>query len=221
MKFKLTTPLPDYNELKDFLEIERKTLVKNSAFSEEDDYIRSVEDASNVLDSLAIIQELLWRCFDKNPSLMGLFDNEFASFKEFINRDNILELCFLDNYIFTEKELFLFCDDETLSARRLSECEDFFRDWIEKKEKAHVQGQHIIRQSFSIDTKYKDIGCQCVSCIADYRTKLREAVFKDCVDLIEETEGLIESDLEQNLKIVSRHFYKKIWIRSFTKCVIV
>jgi hypothetical protein len=44
--------LPDYKNLKDFLELERKTLVKVESFSEDDEFIRDLPGATEVLNIL-------------------------------------------------------------------------------------------------------------------------------------------------------------------------
>jgi hypothetical protein len=48
--------IPDFAAIRNLLESERRTIIKINKFSEEDEYVRSVEDAGLVLDLVEEIQ---------------------------------------------------------------------------------------------------------------------------------------------------------------------
>ena len=58
------------------------------------------------LSFLETIQTNLFNLFQEHPSLEELFDREFVSFKDFASLEYILELCFLDDFIFPDNEDF-------------------------------------------------------------------------------------------------------------------
>ena len=69
------------------------------------------------------------------------------------------------------------------------------RDWIDLKKENHSKTQKLFEERFNIDLKSKDMDCKCVMCLADFRTKLRESVYNECADIIEEAVKLRVSEI--------------------------
>lgn len=200
--------LPDFKFLAENLDVERKTIVKVNNFAEDDDeYVRSLEDAKTVLDFIERFQTKLWNFLSENPSLVGLFNTEFVSLHDFLQRDNVLDLIFLDDCLMPEKEAFYYGQDGGISFDILSVHDKTIDYWIRTKGKNHTLASETIRDAFTIELKAKDLACECISCVAEYRTKLREFVFTDCLDQIEETKKGIEENMNNGVSSVAETFY--------------
>lgn len=198
--------LPQYSAMERVLELERKTFVKINGLDNDDnndEFARPVEKATVILNALEKIQKHLWNFFSLNPSLISLFDIEFISFRQFLRRDCILDICFFDDYLISEKELFVIEDslekslENSLKKHFLS-----FTKWTESKEKLHKKTQEFLKSKFDTDTKVKDLECQCVNCIGDYRANLRELVILNGLQLIDTFEKDILNNMEKGVEKV-------------------
>ena len=74
--------LPDYQGIRNLLDTERKTLIKIHSFAENDDYLRTNEDAEIVLNFVEKTQTALWNVFKAHPSLVSIFNTEYVNFYE-------------------------------------------------------------------------------------------------------------------------------------------
>lgn len=186
--------LPDFEGLKKVLDAERKAIIKVHAYDreDEDEYVRDLEGASVILEFLEEVQTKLWEFFKEHPSLMPLFNEEYTKFSSFIERDSILDLCFLDDCLFPEKEAFFFGQDGGLSLNILDLHKKALTQWCLDKRLAHEQSQKKIKESFELNLKTNDLSCQCFSCLGDFRTKLRESIFDDCQKEIDETYDFLQ-----------------------------
>ena len=107
--------LPDYQGIRTLLDAERKTLIKIHSFSENDDYLRTNEDAEIVLNFVEKTQTALWTTFKQYPSLVSIFNTEYVNFFEFMQRQNIVSTIFVDDCLMPEKEIFFFGQDGGLN----------------------------------------------------------------------------------------------------------
>ncbi|MEI8346411.1 MAG: DEAD/DEAH box helicase [Pseudomonadota bacterium] len=200
--------LPNYQEIKEHLESERKTLLKVDAFSEEDDDMaRPLLDAVMILDFLQTLQTDLWNFFQKNPSLLSIFENTYGSLKQFFLRDNIIDLCFLDTYLFPERELFPFEQDGKLDQSLISSCRQFFQDWAQEKEQKHIQSQSQIKEKFTLELRENTLICNCFACLGDFRTKIREFVYQQCLQTIEKGKEALSLAIPAGIQKSSDCFY--------------
>lgn len=202
--------LPDYEGIRGLLEAERKTLIKIHSFSENDDYLRTVEDAQIVLNFVQKTQTLLWNNFKQNPSLVSIFNTEYVNFFEFLQRDNIISTIFVDDCLMPEKEIFYFGQDGGLNPPVLEVHYSILKKWSEDKEKNHVDTQKLVKENFNLEIKSQALSCQCVACLADYRTRVREVVYEECVQAINETktkiEDLINAEVDKSIAGVNNHY---------------
>jgi len=200
--------LVEFDEIRKFLDSERKTIISVNGLGEDDqDYVRSKEDAKIVLDFLEGLQKVLHHFFSEYPSLIPLFNKDFISLSEFLSRDYVLEQAFLDDCLIPEKEMFFFGQDGGLDLNILKIHYDHFIAWTKEKEKQHKETQILLKDNFSFDLKPSQLDCTCVSCNGDYRTKLREYVFAQCKNEIDIATAGIKADIEtQGLREVSRYF---------------
>lgn len=207
--------LPDYTSIRNFLDTERKTLIKVHSFEKSDDYLRSKEDAEIVLNFVEKIQIYLWECFKRNPSLVAVFNIEYINFFEFLSRESIIENIFIDDCLMPEKEIFYFGQDGGLTPAALEIHYAVLKKWTDDKELKHTDTQKLIKENFNTDKKVSELTCQCVSCLADYRTRVREVVFDECVAILNETKVKIEAQIDQKSSDVS--FIYQNMLRSLDK----
>ena len=195
--------LPDYTSIRNFLETERKTLIKVHSFEKSDDYLRSQEDAAIILNFVEKIQTVLWECFKRNPSLIAVFNTEYINFFEFLSRQSIIENIFIDDCLMPEKEIFYFGQDGGLTPAALEIHYSVLKKWADDKESKHLETQKLVKENFNTDKKISELTCQCISCLADYRTRVREVVFDECVGILNDTKDKIEAQINQHSSDVS------------------
>jgi ATP-dependent RNA helicase SUPV3L1/SUV3 len=202
--------LPDYQGIRNFLDTERKTLLKIHSFAENDDYLRTVEDAGLVLNFVEKVQTLLWNNFKQNPSLVSLFNTEYVNFFEFLQRDNVVSLIFADDCLMPEKEIFYFGQDGGLNLAILELHSAVIKKWSDDKEKSHIETQILLKENFNLDIKQSILNCQCVACLADFRTRVREVVYDECVEAINDTKSKIEEQIntqvDKGITAVNGHY---------------
>ncbi|HAZ13980.1 MAG: hypothetical protein A2X86_17420 [Bdellovibrionales bacterium GWA2_49_15] len=192
----------DFSSLKLLLDAERKAIIRVNAFSEDENLVRSSHDASVILDSLATIQLALDKTFTAFPALIPFFNQEFGFYGEFLNRGVVLEICFLDDFLFPDKEIGLFTDLETgaLAIDKLKEQELFFLQWSSDIVQAHEKTQNLLKEKFDSEIKPKDFPCQCNLCLGEFRNRFRDIIFDESMELIKQT----HKDLEDSLNSSSR-----------------
>lgn len=199
--------LPDYSNLKKHLGVERKMIIKINGFSEEDEYVRTLEDAEVILSFVEDLQTRLWNLFKEHPSLLGVFNLEFSSFTHFVSNQNVLDLIFLDDCLFPEKESFLYGQDGGIDPQVLSIHKTSINRWIKDKEEKHVATTALIKDKFSLDLDLKKLSCQCTTCTTDFRTTLREYVYRECTEIIDTAKTKIEDVLGKGIDKSSDIFY--------------
>jgi len=187
--------LPDYQGIRTLLDAERKTLIKIHSFSENDDYLRTNEDAEIVLNFVEKTQTALWTTFKQYPSLVSIFNTEYVNFFEFMQRQNIVSTIFVDDCLMPEKEIFFFGQDGGLNPAVLDLHYAVLKKWVDTKEVNHVETQKLIKENFNLELKTSNLTCQCVACLADYRTRVREVIYDDCVAAINDTKTKIEEQI--------------------------
>ena len=187
--------LPDYTGIRNLLDNERKTLIKIHSFAENDDYLRTNEDAEIVLNFVEKTQTALWNIFKQYPSLVSVFNTEYVNFFEFLQRDNIVNTIFVDDCLMPEKEIFFFGQDGGLNPAVLDLHYAVIKKWADGKEANHVSTQVLLKENFNSELKTSNLTCQCVACLADYRTRVREVIFEECVTAINETKSKIEEHI--------------------------
>lgn len=190
--------LPPFESLRENLENERKTLLKVNSFTGEDeDFVRSTEDAVVILDFIEKVQVELLKLFTESPSLMTLFHNDFMSVQEFFQRNFVVDAIFLDDCLFAEKEMFLYGQDGGISPQIIGLHEKSLLNWVESKRGDHNGTQDFLRNHFDAEKKISELSCQCITCTADYRTRLRDAIYEECEHLIENAkEAIIAAEPE-------------------------
>lgn len=196
--------LPDFDLLEKVLSSERNALVKVQG---DDTDIREVGPASIVLKFACDVSSMLSAFFADYPSLIGIFEREFVSFKEFISRENILKLVFLDDRLFPPQELFYFGSNGLVDPELLDAHIKSFEQWIDTHKKQHQEASTLIEKNFNLELKPDELPCQCVACVGSYRNVIKEFILHQSMDLIEEAEKALEEDKDKELDSANSTFF--------------
>lgn len=202
--------LVDFETLKSLLDAERKAIMKAHSFGDSDEYVRDLEGATVILDFLAKIQTELWTFFKDYPSLISLFSEEFISFHQFLQRETVLDLCFLDDCLFPEKEIYFFGQDGGISLNILDIHLKAMNRWTEGKKERHNHSQKRIIEEFDLNLKAEDLQCPCTLCQNSLRNRLRDFVFDDCKLIIDERVIEIQASLKKISIDEISELYKKL-----------
>lgn len=203
----LIPELPDYESIRKLISTERKTIIKTNGFAEDEGYVRSIEDADSVLSFLEDVHTHLHSFFKKNPSLVGRFKKEYIPFHEFVDRNNVLETIFIYDCLMPEKEMFFFGQDGGLEDKVLGLHKVSFEKWCEESLTKHQTTQELVKTNFNLNLKTDQLDCNCISCIADFRTRLREFIYDECIVMIENTHSEMEALVETKPNELSDMFY--------------
>ncbi len=206
MAIKELLPLVDFEELRRDLETERKTVIKVNNFSEEDGYVRSLEDAEIILNFLKELITPIWEVFDEYPSLIKFFTSDYTPFNALITRENILDLTFLDDCIIPEKEMFFFGQDGGINSKILDIHKAGFHRWIKDKKLAHEQTVELIKSGEVGDLKVSDLKCQCYNCTGSFRAKVRDIIYDESLKIINDGEEEIKKNIDVGVGFIADLF---------------
>lgn len=197
--------LPDFANIRDILDSQRKIIIKINEITD-DEYVRVIDDAGLILDFLESISTKLWSFFNENPSLIYLFESEFTSINEFFSRQFILDTCFLEDCLFPEKESFIFGQDGGLSDDILNIHENHFDKWMNEKLTLHNDTLNLVKNNFHEEIKQDHLGCKCRICIADFRSSLRDFIFKESKKNIDECVLNISENMNNGVAEISETY---------------
>lgn len=192
--------LVDYENLRAALDQERTAFVKVNSFSEDLASVRSLDDALKILNFLEEIHRQLYELFSTYPSLEYPFSKEFVHFNDFISRDYILETCFLDDYLFPENEDFPITSpaDNSFKPDFLIEYKEFLAKYCRDSKDGHERTQKLLHENFSEKVSSKEMPCSCNTCSVDYRSLLRDLIYTESIELIEEKKTEVLELLNEN-----------------------
>lgn len=178
-------------------------------FVDDEKTLRSLEESRLILHTLKSLAQSSQELLKEFPSLDQVFIKNYGEIKFLFNRESILETCFLDDYLFPDKEQMPLPIDREVNEELLNNYRDSFVEWIAEIRQNHIDTQELIKSGFDPELKTKTLACQCQKCIADYRAKLRDSVFKDQKELInQQIELMHELILSENINKISDHINK-------------
>ncbi len=188
------------NETKSFYEDIRSNLDASiKAFNttsilgdDESPSARSLEDALLVLETLEFIAIETRAMLDVHPSLESLFERSFGRVREIFEREVIIETALLEDFIFPSNGVYSMEVDGIFNADLVRSYQVIYKAWVDEKTIKHVATQDFIKTKFDIKLSDKELGCQCVQCLGDYRTQVREYVYNTQVSLIDKTEEKLQ-----------------------------
>lgn len=178
-----------YQDIRTNLEDSRKALISTSILGDDKSpNVRSLEDALIVLDTLELIAVDTRAMLDNYPSLESLFEKIYGKVREVFDREAIVETCLIEDYIFPVTATFPMLVDGEFNVEVTESYKDVYRAWVEDKTAKHLDTQNLLKLNFEIKINDKDLTCQCVQCLGDYRTQIRNAVYALQESLIDKSE---------------------------------
>ncbi len=178
-----------YEDIRANLDTSLKAIITTSLLGENESpgrrSLQESETVLNTLESIAIDARIL---LDAHPSLETLFEKNFGRVIEVFEREAIVETCFVEDFIFPVTAAYPVIVDGKFSKELTESYKDTFRAWVEDKSANHVSTQELLKLNFDIKLTDRDLVCQCVQCLGDYRTQVREAVYAAQTELIDKSE---------------------------------
>jgi hypothetical protein len=178
-----------YQDIRSNLETSRKALITTSILGDEESPgIRPLEDSETVLETLESIAIDTREMLDKHPSLESLFEKSFGRVREVFDREAIVETALVEEFIFPVTATYPMIVDSRFSKEVTLSYKDIYKAWVEEKITNHESTQDLVKLNFDIKLNDRDLTCQCVQCLGDYRTQVREAVYATQTALIDKAE---------------------------------
>ncbi len=197
-----------YEEIDSGLQTSRQAYTQ-TALIDDEGHLRSLIEAKLILESLKQIALKAQSLFKEYPSLESIYEKEFGPAKHLQDREGIVETCFVDDYLLPESESYPFIEDQVVTKELIDNYLISFNEWCGEIIKKHTDSQDTIKENFDLELKSSDLECQCVKCVADYRAKVRDTLFKQQVAMIDEAEeALHEILLEQKISYISDYVQK-------------
>lgn len=178
-----------YQDIRSNLEASRKALITTSILGDEESPgVRSIEEATLVLNTLQAIALEVRSLLDLHPSLESLFEKTFGKVRELLEPTVLVETALLDDYLFPTTNTYSILVDGQFNPEVTESYKDIFKAWVEEKTLKHINTQEVVKNQFDLKLNDRDLSCQCVQCLGDYRTQVREAVYALQSGLIDKTE---------------------------------
>lgn len=197
-----------FEEIKLGLPTSFKVFQKTS-LADEEGQLRSVDEAKIILDAIIKIVNKSQELLKEYPYLETLYEKDFGPLKDLAERESIMEICFLDDYLFPSTESCPFPEDQVITNELIENYALSFDDWCAEKIKKHLSSQETIKERFSIEMKPSECGCQCTKCSGDFRAKIRDTIFKEQTEMIDNAvEALHEIILVEKISYTSDYVQK-------------
>ena len=178
-----------YEDIRANLESSRKALISTSILGDEESPgMRPLEESNTILNTLESIAIDTRTLLDLHPSLESLFEKNFGRVVEVFEREAIVETCLVEDYLFPVTNTYPLLVDGNFNKDVAESYKDIFKAWVEEKSSKHVATQDLLKLNFELKLNDRDLSCQCVQCLGDYRTQVREAVFATQTSLIDKSE---------------------------------
>lgn len=197
-----------FADLQNNLELSRKALVSTSLAGDSPDMIRSVSDASIVLETLEVVYTELAKLLAEVPTLDVVFEKNYGPVRELLNRDALFEVALLDNFLFPRTDQWPLVVGEAFNAELVASYQEGFRDWCKDVLHAHQKTQEVLKTKFDLRLSIGELACQCTQCLADFRTKLREEVMAGQEKMMSDAEErLFDMVLTRSITDVSNYVF--------------
>jgi ATP-dependent RNA helicase SUPV3L1/SUV3 len=125
---------------------------------------------------------------DEHPSLESLFEKNFGRVREVFDREAVVETCLVEDFLFPVTSTYPLMVDGSFNRELTESYKEIYRSWTEEKITGHIETQDLLKNKFDIKINDKDLKCQCVQCLGDYRTQIREAIYSLQTSIIDKSE---------------------------------
>jgi ATP-dependent RNA helicase SUPV3L1/SUV3 len=167
-------------------------------------YIRELDAAKAIYQFTQDIFDRLKVVLEKYPSLESLYQEDYGAIKDLYDENALSEICFVDNSIYPENEQLTYVIEDRFSPELFVSNISDFDQWLEQKVLNHEHTQNEIKNKFDINAHTKNFKCQCVGCLADFRSTLRDTIYKQQIHLIDQTiERLFEKIVTHKIDDIS------------------
>lgn len=177
-----------YKDIRENLEASRKALIQTGVLDEDSLTIRSQEHALFLIDVLEPVAAYINNVLEEFPTLEPIFDRYFGKVSELFEREAIIEVALVEDYLFPLKEQYGLYVDGEFNTELIASYPELIRAWVQDKIENHKESQGLLKEKFNLKVNDKELKCQCAQCLGDYRTQVREHVFKLQTDLIDQAE---------------------------------
>lgn len=177
-----------YKDIRENLDTSRKALIQSGVLDEDSLTIRPLADASLLVDVLEPVAIYISQVIEEFPSLEALFDKYFGKTSELFDREAIVEVALVEDYLFPLREHYGLYVDGEFNRELISSYPELIRAWVQSKIENHTESQTLLKEKFDLKINDKELKCQCAQCLGDYRTQVREHVFKLQTELIDREE---------------------------------
>lgn len=196
-----------FQDIADHLESFRKSF--NNSKLDDGDSLRSIEEAKLILGFYQSTHPLLFSLFEEHPSLESLFEKDFGAFNFYDDREALLDICFLEDYLFPDKGSLVLSFEANITHELVDNYMLSVKDWIGEATQDHLKTQKLIHEELTSEVKEKEMACQCQKCIADFRAKLRDQVFTELKEEINKSHAeLFDILVEQRISFISDYYSK-------------
>jgi ATP-dependent RNA helicase SUPV3L1/SUV3 len=197
-----------FTEIEANLESSRKVLIKTS-YDQDSEELRSLLDSKFILNILKEIAVRAHTLITDHPSLETTFEKQFGKFSHFVSRENIIDTCLQEDYLFAYTQEFPLTPGEELNHELVQNYYLSFNDWAKEVSDKHILAQETIFNKFNLEIKHSEIPCHCLKCTADYRGKIRETIYNEQISVIDKSEEqLHELILTQKINYCSDYVSK-------------
>lgn len=177
-----------YQDIRSNLETSRNALISTILGDEESSRIRSLADAEVVLEVLESVSIGAESLINEYPSLESLFDKNFGKTREVFDREAIIETALVEDSLFPSTGAYPFVVDGEFSKDLVLSYKETFKAWVSDRVNRHSKTQELLKENFTLKVNDKELECQCVQCLGDYRTQVREVVYANQTALIDKAE---------------------------------
>ena len=197
-----------FEEIEENLEASRKVLIRTQLDDNDEDF-RSLEEAYVVLHGLKEIATSSQEMIKNYPSLETVFEKNFGSFKTIFSRDTLVNTALFEDYLIADSNDFPLPIDDILTKELVDNYVLSFKDWCQETIENHKKTQSIILENFSLEVRHSELDCHCLKCVADFRAKVRDFVYNEQSDFIDDSlekldELLVEGQISQVTDYVSK-----------------
>lgn len=204
----LNDPRPFFEDLRQNLDTARKGYIATGLSGVDTSEIRQVEEAKIVLNTLQVIYTETQKLLTQIPGLEVVFENTYGPLNELADRQALLDVALMEEYLYPEVEQCPVMVDGVFNAELTTAYQEDFKAWASERTAAHIKTQEQIKTKFDFKMGPGDLACHCTQCLADHRTKLREEVMKIQQKLIDDAEErLFEMLLTRSITDVSNYVF--------------
>jgi len=191
------------NNLKD--EQKKYEFEKNlsSFFKENNSNIQSYSDdeKESILSASYDLYLSIEKLWSSSKSPIRPFEQRYQSIKHYRNSDNFIKTIFLQHYF--ESDQVSDWSYESLNTF-LSEFTEAYQSWETEVYSNHTHCQEFIENIDTLSIAKDNLICPCNQCLADFRTRIRDMLFKECIAEIEKLKTWL------NLRIVKKILKKRL-----------